>query len=81
LLLIILGYRLGEGLSWIEACVNAAMILGAMGPVSELHTDIGKLFAGIQTLYCGLVVLISMSILIAPILHRFLHLLHLKSEA
>jgi hypothetical protein len=81
LLIGILGYRLGEGLSWIDAFVNAAMILGGMGPVSELHSDIGKLFAGIQALYCGLVVLISMGILVTPILHRCLHLFHLKSDA
>ena len=78
LLLGILGYRLFEGMTWIDAFVNAAMILGGMGPVSELHTNSGKLFAGIYALYCGLMVLISMSILMAPIFHRFLHLFHLE---
>jgi hypothetical protein len=75
------GYRSFEGMSWIDAFVNAAMILGGMGPVGELHTDVGKLFAGTYALYCGLVVLISVGILIAPVLHRFLHYFHIESES
>jgi hypothetical protein len=81
LLLGILGYRIFEGMAWIDAFVNAAMILGGMGPVGELHTNIGKLFAGIYALYCGLIVIISISILIAPIFHRFLHLFHLEDRS
>jgi len=76
----ILGYRNFEGMSWIDSFVNAAMILGGMGPVGELHTDAGKFFAGVYALYCGLIVIISMGILIAPIFHRFLHLFHLKVD-
>ena len=81
LLLGILGYRIFEGTAWIDAFVNAAMILGGMGPIGELHTNIGKLFAGIYALYSGLIVIISMSILIAPIFHRFLHLFHLEYKS
>jgi hypothetical protein len=78
LLMGILGYRQLEGMSWLDAFVNAAMILGGMGPVGELHTRAGKLFAGCYALYCGLIVVISMGILIAPVFHRFLHLFHLE---
>ena len=81
LLLGIVGYRIFEGMAWIDAFVNAAMILGGMGPVGELHTNTGKLFAGTYALYCGLIVIISMSILIAPIFHRFLHLFHLEDKS
>jgi hypothetical protein len=81
LLLGILGYRIFEGMGWIDAYMNAAMILGGMGPVNELRTNTGKLFAGSYALYCGLVVLISMGILIAPILHRFLHRFHLEDRS
>ena len=80
LLLGILGYRIFEGMAWIVAFVNAAMILGGIGPVGELHTHAGKLFAGIYALYCGLIVIISMGILIAPIFHRFMHIFHLESR-
>ena len=81
LILGILGYREFEGMSWIDAFVNAAMILGGMGPVGELHTDAGKLFAGTYALYCGLVVIISVGFFVAPILHRFLHYFHVDSES
>ena len=77
-----LGYRVFEGMDWIDAFVNAAMILGGMGPVGDsLKTYPGKLFAGVYALYCGLIVIISMSILIAPIFHRFLHLFHLEDRS
>ena len=64
LILGIFGYRQFEGMSWIDAFVNTAMILGGMGPVGELHTDAGKLFAGTYALYCGLVVIVSVGVLL-----------------
>ncbi len=79
LLIGILGYRVFEGQSWIDSFVNASMLLGGMGPVGELHSYGGKLFAGIYALYCGLIVIITMGILIAPIFHRFLHHFHMES--
>ena len=76
----ILGYRCFEGMSWIDAFVNAAMILGGMGPVGELHSNSGKLFAGLYALYSGLVAIISVGFLAAPIFHRFLHRFHMEGE-
>ena len=73
----IAGYHYIEGMSWIDAFVNSAMLMGGMGPVSELHTDAGKLFAGLYALYCGLVVIIAIGIVAAPLLHRILHHFHL----
>jgi len=75
------GYHASEGLSWIDAFVNAAMILGGMGPVNELHTTVGKLFAGFYALYSGIVFLIAAGIMFAPVLHRFLHHFHLEISA
>lgn len=72
------GYHYLEGMSWIDAFVNSAMLMGGMGPVSELHTDAGKLFAGLYALYCGLVVIIAIGIVAAPLLHRILHHFHLE---
>jgi hypothetical protein len=79
LLIGMLGYRVFEGQPWIDAFVNASMLLGGMGPVGELHTYGGKLFAGFYALYCGLIVIITMGILIAPIFHRFLHHFHMEA--
>ena len=75
------GYHQFEGMAWMDAFVNAAMLMGGMGPVSELHTEAGKLFAGVYALYCGLVVVIAIGILAAPIFHRILHHFHVEAEA
>ena len=75
-----LGYHFLEGLSWIDAFLNAAMLMGGMGPLAPLTTDAGKLFAGVYALYCGLVLLISVGILAAPIFHRFQHHFHLELD-
>ncbi len=76
----ILGYHLTEGLSWIDAFLNAAMLMGGMGPVSVLHTDAGKLFAGMYALYCGFILIVSVAVFLAPIFHRFLHRFHLEGR-
>ena len=73
----ILGYRVFENMAWIDATLNAAMILGGMGPVAPLHTDAGKLFASIYALFAGILFLVSVGLLIAPIFHRLLHQFHL----
>lgn len=72
-----LGYRILEGLSWIDAFLNAAMLLGGMGPVTTPITAGGKLFAGLYALYCGLMVIVVAGIMLAPVAHRVLHRFHL----
>ena len=76
----ILGYHFSENLPWIDSLVNAAMILGGMGPVNELHTNVGKLFASFYALYSGIVFLATVGVIFAPIYHRFLHRFHLQVE-
>ena len=76
----IIGYHTFEGLSWLDSLVNAAMILGGMGPVNELHTQAGKLFASFYALFSGLTFLIVVGVLFAPIIHRFFHHFHLEIE-
>ena len=70
------GYRHFFGLAWIDAFVNAAMILSGMGPLAEPSTDRAKLFAGLYALYSGLAVLAIAGVIFAPVVHRFLHYLH-----
>lgn len=74
------GYRVFEGLSWVDAFLNAAMLMGGMGPVSVLRSEAGKVFAGIYALYCGMILLIAVGVFAAPIVHRFLHHFHLEKE-
>ncbi len=69
-------YHCVEGLSWPDAFLNAAMLLGGMGPVESPRTDGGKLFAGLYALYAGLVFLVTASIVFAPVLHRLMHRFH-----
>lgn len=78
LLIGMFGYHFLEGFSWLDAFVNASMLLGGMGPVDPVHTAGGKLFAGLYALYCGFAVLAIAGIIFAPIVHRFLHRFHLE---
>ena len=77
----IFGYRVTEGMPYIDAFLNAAMLLGGMGPVGpELHTEAGKLFAGFYALGCGLVFVLASGVVLAPVLHRVLHALHVDDD-
>jgi hypothetical protein len=76
----VLGYHVLEDIPWIDAILNASMILGGMGPVNELHTVAGKLFASAYALFSGIVLIASTGILLVPFLHRFLHHFHLESK-
>lgn len=74
------GYHLLEGLDWIDAFLNAAMLLGGMGPVTPPVTTAGKLFAGFYALYCGLAVILVAGVMLAPVAHRLLHRFHVESR-
>ena len=70
------GYMYFEHLAWRDAFLNAAMLLGGMGPVDAPRSDAGKVFAGLYALYAGLVFLIVAGLIVAPIAHRVLHKFH-----
>jgi ABC-type glycerol-3-phosphate transport system permease component len=74
------GYAYFEHLAWRDAFLNAAMLMGGMGPVETVRTPGGKVFAGLYALYCGLGVLIAFAILVAPALHRLLHKFHWRAD-
>lgn len=74
----VFGYHFLAGLSWIDGFMNAAMILGGMGPVNELTTNIGKIFASLYALYSGVAFLGVSAVLMAPFAHRLLHRLHVE---
>jgi hypothetical protein len=74
------GYRVFEGMSWLDAFLNAAMLLGGMGPVTELHHPAGKVFAGLYAMFSGLVLLVSVGVMLAPVFHRFLHRFHVDLD-
>lgn len=74
------GYRWLAGLSWIDAFLNASMILGGMGPVDQLQSAGAKVFAGVYAIYCGVVFIATAGLLLAPIGMRILHRFHLDSS-
>ena len=76
-----LGYHLTEGMGWVDAFANAAMILSGMGPLEPLKTTGGKVFAGCYALYSGLVLVMAAGVVLAPIVHRMVHRFHLEGAA
>ncbi len=74
------GYHYFEGMTWVDAFVDAAMILSGMGPVSPLHTSAGKVFAGSYALFSGIVFLVTVAIVFSPVIHRFFHKFHIQDK-
>jgi hypothetical protein len=74
------GYHGLEQLPWIDAFLNAAMILSGMGPVATIQTDAGKIFAGGYAIFSGIALISVMGIIFAPVVHRALHKFHLEDE-
>ncbi len=74
------GYHWLENMEWIDAFVNAAMILSGMGPLGPLQTWGGKLFAGLYALYSGLTVIVAAGVMLAPVVHRVLHRFHVQED-
>lgn len=76
----ILGYRFIAGLDWIEAILNASMILTGMGPVAPLHTAAGKLFASFYALFSGLAFVTASGVLLTPMLQHILRRFHIQEK-
>lgn len=76
----VLGYHYLVGLPWLDALLNASMILGGMGPIDPIRNDAGKLFASTYALLSGLVFVAVCGVLVAPFAHRFLHRFHAELD-
>lgn len=77
LVLGMVGYHHYEKMDWVDAYVNAAMILSGMGPVATLQTEAGKVFAGTYALFSGIFFLVIIAVIFAPVIHRFMRKFHL----
>ena len=75
----VIGYHEFGHLGWIDAIYNASMILGGMGPVSDLPSAAAKLFASAYALFSGVVFIGGVSVLLSPLVQRFLHRFHLET--
>lgn len=71
------GYHVTEGIPWLDAMLNASMLLAGEGPIAPLHSAAGKVFATFYALFSGIAFVTAVSVVGAPVLHRFLHHVHL----
>ncbi len=74
-------YHWVEGLPWPDSFLNAAMLLGGMGPVDPLRTTAGKWLAGLYALFAGVVFLVLAGVMLAPVIHHVLQRFHMESQA
>ncbi len=80
LLIGMLGYHEFEHMTWIDAFINASMILSGMGPETAVVTTAGKIFAGIYALFSGLAFIAIFVIMLSPAIHKFFRKIHLESQ-
>ena len=71
------GYHLSTGMDWISAYHNATMILSGMGEIDHMTSNAGKIFSGTYALFSGVVFLVTIAVMISPVVHRFLHRMHI----
>ncbi len=74
------GYHFLEGMSWVDAYENAAMILSGMGPVTKLQHTNAKIFAGCYALFSGLAFIAVMAVVFSPVIHQFFRRIHIESR-
>ena len=72
-----IGYHGLGNISWLDAFLNASMILTGMGPVDKMETAGGKLFSALYAIFSGVAFLTFVGVLFVPVYHRFLHKFHL----
>ena len=75
------GFHVLADETWIDSFLNTTMLLGGMGPVGEIRSTAGKLFAGIFALYAGLTFIAAFAVLTAPVLHRLIHRFHVEERS
>ena len=80
LLIGVLGYHRVAGLRWIDALLNASMILSGMGPVAVMETTGAKVFASLYAIFSGVLFISTVGFLLSPVVHRFLKRFHLEDE-
>ena len=73
-------YHWTEGLPWADAFLNAAMLLGGMGPVNQIHNSTAKWLAGLYALFAGLVFIVLAGVMLGPVVHAVLHHFHLETR-
>lgn len=79
----IAGYHWMAGLSLLSSFHNASMILSGMGPVLPEGYSMpvaGVWFSSIYAIFSGVVFISTIGFILAPVIHRFFHKLHLEEH-
>lgn len=76
----VLGYHYTNDLNWLDSLLNASMILTGMGPVDPMKNDTAKWFASFYSIFSGVVFLSTVAVFLSPIVHRFLHKMHVDDN-
>ena len=76
-----IGYHSAGSLPWVDAFLNASMILSGMGPVDRMETSAAKMFSALYALFSGLVFIAVAGIVVAPWIHRLFHWIHLEDQS
>ena len=78
----VIGFYTIADASWIDALHNSAMLLSGMGPVLDKYpSTTAKLFSSFYALFSGIVFITNIGVILAPIMHRIFHRLHLEENA
>ena len=80
LLIGIVGYHATTDMSWLDALLNASMILSGMGPVDTINSEAGKWFASFYALFSGVIFITNIGLILAPAIHRIMHRLHVEED-
>ena len=73
-------YHLTEGLAWVDAFLNAVMMMTGLGLTITLTTASAKIFTSFYAVISTIVFFGVLGILFAPLIHRFLHRFHLDLD-
>ena len=76
----LIGFHYTANTSWIDAFHNSSMLLSGMGPVVNIENNGGKIFSSFYALFSGVVFITNIGIILAPVMHRLYHRLHLEEE-
>lgn len=71
------GYHRLEGLDWLTACLNAAMVISGDGLVNQPLTSGAKMFSIFDALVGVIAFVLMAGVVLAPVVHRLLHRFHL----
>jgi len=80
LLIGVLGYHFWGKIGWVDSFYNASMILTGMGPVDHLEANGAKIFASFYAIFSGVIFLTTVAILLSPLAHRLLYILHVEDD-